>query len=132
MKIIADTNVLIRFLMRDDEAQAAKAAEALTRADVVAIAIPSLCEVVWVLSQGYRFSADDIAHALRVLVGSHNVVVNQPAVEAGLSFLAAGGDFADGVIAYEGQWLGGETFVSFDKKAVKILQDQGQQTRLLQ
>jgi hypothetical protein len=31
--------------------------------------------------------------------------------------LDAGGDFADGVIAYEGKWLGAETFVSFDKKA---------------
>ncbi len=31
----------------------------------------------------------------------------------------AGGDFADGVIAYEGRWLGGETFVSFDRKAAR-------------
>ncbi|MFA8593984.1 VapC toxin family PIN domain ribonuclease, partial [Xanthomonas campestris pv. campestris] len=45
--------------------------------------------------------------------------------------LDAGGDFADGVIAYEGNWLGGETFVSFDKKAVVLLTAQGQSTRLL-
>jgi transposase len=54
-----------------------------------------------------------------------------PAVEAGLSVLEAGGDFADGVIAYEGSWLGGETFVSFDKKAVVLLIKQGQSARLL-
>jgi len=47
-------------------------------------------------------------------------VVNRPAAEAGLSLLEAGGDFADGVIAYEGRWLGADTFVSFDKKAVKL------------
>ena len=47
------------------------------------------------------------------------------------SVLAAGGDFADGVIAYEGNWLGGETFVSFDKKAVALLTAQGQSARLL-
>ncbi len=41
------------------------------------------------------------------------------------------GDFADGVIAYEGSWLGGETFVSFDKKAVSLLVAQGQSARLL-
>jgi hypothetical protein len=35
------------------------------------------------------------------------------------------------VIAYEGHWLGGETFVSFDKKAVALLKAQGQQARLL-
>jgi predicted nucleic-acid-binding protein len=48
-----------------------------------------------------------------------------------LAVLEAGGDFADGVIAYEGAWLGGETFVSFDKKAVTLLTDQGHSARLL-
>jgi predicted nucleic-acid-binding protein len=42
--------------------------------------------------------------------------VNRPAAEAGLALLDAGGDFADGVIAYEGSWLGADAFVSFDKK----------------
>jgi len=53
-------------------------------------------------------------------------------VEAGLSVLDAGGDFADGVIAYDGSWLGGESFVSFDQKAVKLLAAQGQPAQLLQ
>jgi hypothetical protein len=35
------------------------------------------------------------------------------------------------VIGYEGNWLGGETFVSFDKKAVKRLTAQGESARLL-
>jgi predicted nucleic-acid-binding protein len=58
-------------------------------------------------------------------------VVNRPAVEAGLAILEAGGDFADGAIAYEGNWLGAETFVSFDKKAVKLMEVQGMSARLL-
>ena len=45
--------------------------------------------------------------------------------------LDAGGDFADGVIAYEGNWLGADTFVSFDKKAVKLMTAQGKPARLL-
>ena len=45
--------------------------------------------------------------------------------------LSAGGDFADGAIAYEGAWLGGETFVSFDKKAVTLLSGQGEAAQLL-
>jgi predicted nucleic-acid-binding protein len=56
--------------------------------------------------------------------------MNRPAVEAGLAVLEAGGDFADGAIAHEGSWLGGETFVSFDKKAVALLAAQGQPARL--
>jgi len=56
---------------------------------------------------------------------------NRPAVEAGLALLEAGGDFADGVMAYEGTWLGGETFISFDKQAVELLAEQGLATQLL-
>src|SRR5438067_187061 len=74
---------------------------------------------------------DKIAVAIRRLIGSANVVVNRPAAEAGLALLEAGGDFADGVIAYEGSWLGAETFVSFDRKAVKLVAAQGTSTRLL-
>jgi predicted nucleic-acid-binding protein len=48
-----------------------------------------------------------------------------------LPALDAGGDFADGIIAYEGNWLGGETFVSFDKNAVPLLTAQGHSARLL-
>ena len=42
-----------------------------------------------------------------------------------------GGDFLDGVIAYEGRWLGGETVVSFDQKAVALLSAQGESARIL-
>ena len=52
-------------------------------------------------------------------------------MEAGLALMDAGGDFADGVIAYEGNWLGAEMLVSFDKKAVKLLKAQGDPVRLL-
>lgn len=45
--------------------------------------------------------------------------------------LESGGDFADGVIAYEGKWLGAETFVSFEKKAVKLMESHGTPARLL-
>jgi predicted nucleic-acid-binding protein len=45
--------------------------------------------------------------------------------------LEAGADFADGVIDFEGRWMGGETFVSFDKKAVTAIAKHGAQTKLL-
>jgi predicted nucleic-acid-binding protein len=60
-----------------------------------------------------------------------NVAVNRPAVEAGLAVLDVGGDFADGVIAYEGRWPGAEIFISFDTPAVKLIDAQGQSARLL-
>lgn len=131
MKITADTNVLVRAITGNDAQQSKAAQTALKKADVVALAIPALCELVWVLSQGYKISSGDIAEAIRRLMNGANVVVNRPAAEAGLALLDAGGDFADGVIAYEGSWLGADTFVSFDKKAVKLMEAQGESVRLL-
>jgi predicted nucleic-acid-binding protein len=131
MKVAVDTNVLIRAVMRDDPAQASVAAKVLIDAELIAVALPCLCEFVWVLRRAYNLQPSDAATAIRALLAAANVEVNRPAVEAGLSVLEAGGDFADGVIAYEGSWLGGETFVSFDKKAIALLTAQGQSARLL-
>jgi predicted nucleic-acid-binding protein len=131
MKITVDTNVLIRAVVRDDEKQALAADRILKSAEMIAVALPCLCEFVWVLRRLYGFGPEDIAAAIRALADTANVNLNRPAVEAGLAVLNAGGDFADGLIAYEGSWLGAETFVSFDKKAVMLLAKQNYQTRLL-
>ena len=131
MKVAVDTNVLVRAVVRDDPAQADIAAAVLTDAERIPVALPRLCEFVRVLLRVYGFQRADAARSIRALLAAANVEVNRPAVEAGLLMLDAGGDFADGVIAYEGNWLGGETFVSFDKKAVALLTVQGQSTRLL-
>jgi predicted nucleic-acid-binding protein len=131
MKITADTNVLVRAVTGDQAEQSKAAKAALQGAEVVAIPISAMCELVWVLSQGYKHSSNNIAEAIRRLINGANAVVNQPAVEAGMAMLEAGGDFADGVIAYEGNWLGADTFVSFDKRAVKLLEAQGKSARLL-
>jgi predicted nucleic-acid-binding protein len=131
MRIAVDTNVLVRAAVRDDAAQASAAIKLMARAEIVAIAVPCLCEFVWVLRSVYRFRLPDIAKAIRILLAAQNVETNRPAVDAGLSMLDAGGDFADGVIAYEGKWLGAETFVSFDKKAVEMLRGQGQASRVV-
>lgn len=131
MKITADTNVLVRILTGDDERQSRIAQSTLARADMVAVTIPALCELVWVLARGYKIDVAEIAAAIRGLINSANVVVSRPAAEAGLVLLEAGGDFADGAIAFEGSQLGAETFVSFDKKAVKFLAKSGEAARLL-
>src|SRR5207253_6700457 len=103
----------------------------LKKADAVAVSVHSLCELAWVLERLYKVPRAEIAAAIRLFMDTRNVVLNRPAVEAGLALLDAGGDFADGVIAFDGQWLGAETFVSFDKMAVKLLKGQGTAARLL-
>jgi predicted nucleic-acid-binding protein len=131
MKITADTNVLARAILQDDAAQCRTARDMLRSATLIAVSLPSLCELVWILRQGARLPREDVAAAIRALFDTGNVVMNRPAVEVGLALLEAGGDFADGIMAHEGKWLGGETFVSFDKKAVTLLSQQGEATQLL-
>lgn len=131
MKITVDTNILVRAVLEDDRKQAKAAIKLLRDATLIAVPLASLCELVWVLKRGAGLARDDIVRAIEALSAAHNVVMNRKAVEAGLAVFAAGGDFADGIIAYEGRWLGGDDFVSFDKSAVKLLKEQGQRARLL-
>jgi predicted nucleic-acid-binding protein len=131
MKVCVDTNVLVRAALRDDAAQAKAAAKILLSAELIAIALPCLCEFVWVLRSVYRLQTPDIVAAVKALMSIENVRLNRPAVDAGLSILEAGGDFADGVIAYEGNWIGADTFVSFDKSAVALLKADGQSAQHL-
>jgi predicted nucleic-acid-binding protein len=131
VKIAVDTNVLVRAAVRDDPDQTAAATRAMDRAEILAIAVSSLCEFAWVLRSVYGFKAAEIGVAMRRLLAAENVESNRPAVEAGLAMLDAGGDFADGVIAYEGRWLGAETFVSFDRRAVEMLASLGKSARAL-
>jgi len=131
MKVSVDTNVLARAILQDDPAQCHAARKLLKDATLIAISLPCLCELVWILRQGAKLAIEEVAATIRALLDTGNVVLNRPAVEAGLALLEAGGDFADGIIAYEGTWLGGETFVSFDKKAVALLAKRGDPVLLL-
>lgn len=131
MKITLDTNVLVRLIMGDDEAQQRQAIETLEAAELVAISVHSLCEFTWVLARSYGVDRTDISEAISRILDMRNVVAHRPVIEAGLAVLDEGGDFADGVIAFDGQWLGGMTFVSFDRKAVKLLEGQGADSLLL-
>lgn len=131
MRITTDTNVLVRAATLDDRTQAALATDLLRDADVIAVTLPALCEFAWVLGRAYKWAAPDVRRFIVTLLSSPSVRVDRAAAEAGLAMLAAGGDFADGVIAFEGRRLGGEIFASFDRRAVELIKAQGGDTRLL-
>jgi predicted nucleic-acid-binding protein len=132
MRITADTNVLVRAAVLDDPPQAALAANLLRAAELIAVTLPVLCEFAWLLGRGYRWPPRDIHGFIETLLRSPTVRVDRPAVEAGLTMLTVGGDFADGIIAFEGRRLGGEVFASFDRKAVDLVASQGGHVHLLE
>jgi predicted nucleic-acid-binding protein len=125
VKITADTNLLVRVVVSDDAAQAARARAELTSAAEVAIPIPALCELVWVLRRAYGYTPAEIATAVETLVESAKVSTNRAAVRTGLWFLRAGGDFGDGVIAHQGAEGGSEVLVSFDEEAIALAMARG-------
>lgn len=131
MRITADTNVLVRALVQDDPEQARAATDLLEQAELIAIPVPVLCELVWVLRRVYGFAASDCATCIEALLGSSGVAVDRQPVRAGLKLLSAGGDFADGVIAYGGRALGSEQLATFDREAARLLSAAGEPVLLL-
>ena len=125
VKITADTNVLVRTVVEDDAEQAAAARALLLRASVIAVPVPVFCELARVLKRAYGRVATDVAAAIEAIAQTGTVATDVPAVEAGLAALRAGGDFADGVIAHQGEALGGAVFASFDRQAVARLRSAG-------
>lgn len=125
MKITADTNVLLRAVVKDDAVQATMAQALLLQATVIAVPVPVFCEFAWVLQRGYGYGTGEIAGAIEAIAAIDAVVTDSPAVDEGLAALRAGGDFADGTIAAQGERLGGTVFASFDRSAVARLQRRG-------
>ncbi|QJU59274.1 type II toxin-antitoxin system VapC family toxin [Sphingomonas sp. AP4-R1] len=128
MKITVDTNILVRAIIADDAEQARLAQDALERATLIALPVTCLVEFCWVTQRVYKLGRSETAAAIRSLIAADKVAADRGAVEAGLALFEAGGDFADGVIAHSGKWLGGETFMSFDRQAVRLLALQGEST----
>jgi predicted nucleic-acid-binding protein len=93
--IAIDTNVVVRFLTRDDPAQAVRA-KALLLAEPVFLSKTVLLESECVLRSGYRVAPDAIAAAFRSLLGLPGATVEDPpAVAQALAWYDAGADFAD-------------------------------------
>jgi predicted nucleic-acid-binding protein len=131
VRFIADTNILLRITLGDDPDQAHIAQDALRQATLLTISLPTFCEFAWVLAQGYKQKPSQIALAIEEFLQIGIVETDRTSVEAGLALLKAGGDFADGVIAFEGRRAGGEIFLTFDKQAARLLARSGMETRLL-
>ena len=70
MRITADNNVLVRAVVGDDPAQSQAAITALPGAEQIAVALPALCEFVWVLRRVYAFPVAEISAAIQALTAA--------------------------------------------------------------
>ena len=96
--IAVDTNVLVRVITRDDEAQAARAVAFLQEQKRVFLGKTVLLEVEWVLRSTYKFAPGQVLAALRDIVSVDNVEVEDAAAVAqAITWYERGMDFADGL-----------------------------------
>ncbi|WP_269515877.1 type II toxin-antitoxin system VapC family toxin [Brevundimonas subvibrioides] len=130
MTITIDTNVLVRLIVGDDADQTRSARTEVLAAERVVVTLVALCEAVWVLKSRYGFGRAEIGSAIGVFLSIPSVIVDRPTVEHGLAHLNEGGDFTDAIIAAEGLALGSQSFVSFDRKAIRRLTQSGLAARL--
>lgn len=127
MSIAIDTNVLVRLLVRDDEAQFAAAQRLVDQAaaaeEPVLILLGALLETEWVLRSRYRLDRGSIAGAFSALLESADVEFEHaPTVEEALYLWAQhpGADFAECLLAARAAHLGRSRFVTFDAAAARL------------
>jgi predicted nucleic-acid-binding protein len=90
-----DTNVLLRALVQDDEAQSARAQSLLTEHEIY-IPVTVMLELEWVLRSRYAFTSKVVSQAIEKIAALGNVVVGErDAVLAAAAKASQGWDFAD-------------------------------------
>lgn len=121
-----DTNILARFLVADDEVQAAQARKYIERAieagEVLYINHVVLAETVWILTKYYRYSRSALANTIeRILLATEfEVEAKLLAWEAFHEFRRGTADFADALIGAVNKSAGCSTTATFDKEAGKL------------
>lgn len=118
--IAVDTNVLVRFLVRDDARQHRVAAALVEKANAsgepLFVSELVLCELVWVLRYSYKVRRAELAETLRLLLHSRQLrLANRELISRAVDSYEAGkGDFADYVIQEQAKHNGAATVATFD------------------
>lgn len=120
-----DTNVLVRYLVKDDPTQS-KIATSFIK-DKCTIDSPCfigqivLCELVWVLESNYDQNREEISVILEKIlsIGELEVLKSEVAWRALNDYKVSNTDFSDHLLARKNESVGCKTTVTFDKKASK-------------
>ncbi len=124
--IALDTNVLVRLVTRDDEAQAQRAKSAfdaqagenggLFVADIV------LAELCWTLAHSYGLSRADIARTVRALLDNASLALESTSAvkNALVHFETGSADFPDCLIVAKAGQFGCSHTLSFDQRMARL------------
>ena len=121
--IAIDTNVLLRYLVEDDEEQA-KLARRILEEDMTPerpglVTLVAVLELDWVMRAQYDFKAKTVAEVISGLMASPNLVFERAnVVQAALAFVH--GDLADNILHLTGSAEGCSHTVTFDRKFSRL------------
>ena len=121
-----DSNVVIRYLVQDDEAQAGKAnrfiEKELTLESPGFINHITLCEIAWVLKRCYGVTKPELVNILEGLLTTKQLLIEniEVAWKALRAFEAGNGDFSDALTAYSNRLQGCDCSATFDKRAARL------------
>ena len=121
-----DTNVVIRYLTQDDARQSALASRLFERILSVEhpgfVSLITLCEIVWVLSEGYEADRPRARAVIEGLLASKQIVVEESDLvwKALRAWEGSAADFSDALIGQVLAARGCEKIVTFDKAAAKL------------
>jgi predicted nucleic-acid-binding protein len=121
-----DTNVLVRYLVQDDEAQSAQATMLIE--ETISVDMPgyitliSLVEVVWVLNSCYGINKNDLCVMIRMLLETKQLLIEQAesCYRALKLFEQGNGDFSDALITTLSKDAGCSQTLTFDRKAQTV------------
>jgi len=115
--VAVDTNVVVRLLVNDHAAQAARAI-ALFRKQAIFVSKSVLLETEWVLRYSYDVPTASISKAFLALMGLPNVTMEDaPTIHQAIGMLGNGIDFADAL--HLASSTSAERFATFDAKLAK-------------
>jgi len=114
--MLIDANVVLRFLLADDERQAAEAEELLLKAPVGSLTLSPLtvAEVTWILLSHHEVPRELVASALQRVMALPSIRAGDTLLDAVARFAASSVDFADCALAAEAA-AQGVVAVSFDR-----------------
>jgi predicted nucleic-acid-binding protein len=121
-----DTNVLVRYLTRDDQRQYEKARRLIDRGvgkgEPVLVSLLVLLETEWVLRSRYELAKSEMVSAFSALLDTADLTFeDEPSIERAVySWKDSAADFADCLIEARNRGLGCRATATFDAKALKL------------
>lgn len=119
-----DTNIILRFILKDDESHFALARWLISRASVhqpLCVNVVTLVEIVWVLESRLKMSPSSARNMMAGFIGSAEIVLPETNPLSDPAAMLASGHrgWTDVVVARINRELGCEFTYTFDKRAAR-------------